>query len=585
MIVRCSKHLKKCASINFMCHKKLFGTTRITHDTKSGASALSSPRSLESSEKTMVPSGDITGELFPTATTPNSLSMVMAREPIVLPFDEVPGPSSLKLLARARHYVGQTGTQLTAGALTLGINLGAYIANRKQTRILSSLFDTYGSVVRFVSPVGGDIVLINHPHHIQQVFAAEGEQPVRSILDSLQKFRKDERSSAVSGLYNLHGEEWARQRKLIYEPLHSSLAKNMSTLEQVCDTFVEKIDLSRNCHDELNSNLYNEIHKWAFDCLGSLTFSKKFTMLNTDTVYSQCDMSWLYHGLEKSTEAILKCESGFQMWKIFPTFAWMSLVKHCNILDNLIGKYVMEVEQKLANLSVDDDDWFVKEESKDASLIHALLAAEEKLTPEDICTVVMDMLLLGVNTVSSAMSFMTYFLAKHQKVQRKLHLEIEKAAQEIKSGDNIASIKEKTPYLQACIKETLRLVPPIPILTRILPKNTILDKYNIPRGTLIIISTQDAALKESNFDDADRFHPERWLSIDAKYYNGFASIPFGFGSRKCLGQNVAETMLTILTYKLLQKFKLEYHYGDIQPTNTFIVKPNKPLKIRFIDRI
>ncbi|KAJ2951652.1 hypothetical protein O0L34_g13810 [Tuta absoluta] len=565
----------------YFIHKRLFGATRIAHNTKiNEASALASPRPGESSsEKTIVPSSDITGELFPTATTANSLSMVMSRESMVLPFDDVPGPSSLKLLSRARNYVGQTGTQLTAGALTLGINVGAYITNRKPTGMLSSLFDMYGPVVRFVSPVGGDIVLINHPYHIQQVFAAEGDQPVRSLLDSLQKFRIHQRNTTFSGLYNLNGEEWVRQRKLIYEPLHSSLAANMNSLEQVCDTFVDKIYDSRNCHDELNSNLYDEVHKWAFDCMGNLIFSKKFTMLNTDTVYSQCDMSWLYHSLQKSTEAILKCESGLQMWKIFPTFAWMSLVKHCNILDNLIGKHVMEVEQKLV-LSTDDE--YEYEEAKDTrSLISSLLTGEEKLSTEDICTVVMDMLLLGINTVSSSMSFMIYFLAKHQKVQRKLHQEIEQVVQEMRTG----GIKQNTPYLQACIKETLRLAPPIPILTRVLPKNTILDKYNIPRGTLIIMSTQDAALKESNFDDADRYHPERWLSLDAKYYNGFASIPFGFGSRKCLGQNVAETMLSILTYKLIQKFKLEYHYGDIQPTSTFIVKPNKPLKIRFIDRM
>lgn len=64
------------------------------------------------------------------------------------------------------------------------------------------------------------------------------------------------------------------------------------------------------------------------------------------------------------------------------------------------------------------------------------------------------------------------------------------------------------------------------------------------------MSTQEASLKESNFDDATKFNPKRWLQPDAKEYHTFASIPFGFGVRKCLGQNVAETMISLLTMKV-----------------------------------
>lgn len=64
------------------------------------------------------------------------------------------------------------------------------------------------------------------------------------------------------------------------------------------------------------------------------------------------------------------------------------------------------------------------------------------------------------------------------------------------------------------------------------------------------MSTQDASLKEGNYEDAAVFTPERWLKDDAKEYHAFASIPFGSGVRKCLGQNIAETMLSMLTTKV-----------------------------------
>lgn len=79
---------------------------------------------------------------------------------------------------------------------------GSYLNTRKPLNNLSVLFDEYGPVVRFVSPVGGDIVLLNHPEHIQKVYTMEGEFPVRSTLDSLEKYRIEHRNHVYGGLYN-----------------------------------------------------------------------------------------------------------------------------------------------------------------------------------------------------------------------------------------------------------------------------------------------------------------------------------------------------------------------------------------------
>jgi hypothetical protein len=57
--------------------------------------------------------------------------------------------------------------------------------------------------VRFISPVGSDIVLINHPEHIEKVYTMEGDLPIRSALDSLEKYRLEHRSNAFGGLYTV----------------------------------------------------------------------------------------------------------------------------------------------------------------------------------------------------------------------------------------------------------------------------------------------------------------------------------------------------------------------------------------------
>lgn len=74
--------------------------------------------------------------------------------------------------------------------------------------------------------------------------------------------------------------------------------------------------------------------------------------------------------------------------------------------------------------------------------------------------------------------------------------------------------------------------------------------FSIPRGTLIIISNHDASLKESNYEDAQLYHPERWLNADSKDYHTFASLPFGHGARKCMAQNIAGTMMSMLAIRV-----------------------------------
>ncbi|GBP23509.1 Probable cytochrome P450 301a1, mitochondrial [Eumeta japonica] len=128
----------------------------------------------------------ISNEILPSA--PITPMLMSIKEPIVLSFDDVPGPKSLKYLANVRQYFS---------------DIGAYFDTPKSFRTLSRLFDEYGPVVRFVSPVGKDIVLINHPDHIQKVYAMEGEYPVRSALDSLEKYRIERQNYIHGGLYTV----------------------------------------------------------------------------------------------------------------------------------------------------------------------------------------------------------------------------------------------------------------------------------------------------------------------------------------------------------------------------------------------
>lgn len=93
-----------------------------------------------------------------------------------------------------------------------------------------------------------------------------------------------------------------------------------------------------------------------------------------------------------------------------------------------------------------------------------------------------------------------------------------------------------------------------------------------------------------HFGDADDFVPERWLKAThpsacpaKKPSSPFVYLPFGFGPRSCVGKRIADMELSVILKRLLEKYHIEYHYGEIQYRNGFIIAPFGDLKFKFTE--
>ncbi|XP_008208149.1 probable cytochrome P450 12a5, mitochondrial isoform X1 [Nasonia vitripennis] len=496
-----------------------------------------------------------------------------------LPFEEVPGPVILKLWEKYWKYVPLFGTQLIRSVLINRLTEGRLQWNRNITPI-RYLFDEYGPVVKLKGPFAGDIVLIHRPEHIQKVFNEENDDATRSAIDILQHYRLNYRKYRFAGPYSAQetqGLEWLKIKKTLEMPIKKQINNQFAKLEITCDELLQRIRLMKNRQDEVSGNFNQELLRWGMESFWIILLNKKLGYLESTGYSETSEASRLIDALSTAHLYMSRCETGFQVWRFMETPFSKKLFNSCDVIDETIGKYIRIIQSSRLHESPSK---YNKNENICSSIIENLLV-DHSLNPDEVSTLLMDMIILGVQAAVNSQAFLLYFLAKNPRVQKRLFNEIISKTKDypILNKETL----EKMPYLDACIKECLRIRPPFPYLTRLLPKDIILHGYKIPKGTYLIMANQITFMREENFEDPEKFKPERWLKNDDSF-SVYSYLPFGKGLRSCMGENIAKLEIMLLTAKIIRNFRVEYEYSEICSRFLMMNVPNRPLRFRFVER-
>ncbi|KAL4877392.1 amino acid permease-domain-containing protein [Aspergillus karnatakaensis] len=170
----------------------------------------------------------------------------------------------------------------------------------------------------------------------------------------------------------------------------------------------------------------------------------------------------------------------------------------------------------------------------------------------DVAAECADHLLAGIDTTSDTLMWAIFALsqAENHPFQEKLRAEIRSLSLDDDNNNNNnnsdnsdnkiinALIADKLPYLDAVLKETLRLFAPLPgTEPRVADTDQVIDGYRIPRGTVVSISPYTLHRNSAVFADPLRFNPDRWMtgSVEelAAMKRGFWA--FSSGGRMCIG--------------------------------------------------
>ncbi|XP_020220266.2 beta-amyrin 24-hydroxylase [Cajanus cajan] len=205
-----------------------------------------------------------------------------------------------------------------------------------------------------------------------------------------------------------------------------------------------------------------------------------------------------------------------------------------------------------------------------------------------------DMFIAGTNGPASVLEWSLAELVRNPHVFKKAREEIDAVV------GNTRLVKEsdipKLPYLQAVVKETLRLHPPTPIFAREAMRACQVDGYDIPANSTIMISTWAIGRDKSYWDKPLEYNPERFLLADdpgkaridvrGQYYQ---LLPFGSGRRSCPGASLALLVMQATLASLVQCFDWvvndgKSHEVDMTEEGRVTVFLANPLKCRPVPR-
>nr|AKI33939.1 cytochrome P450 76AD1-like protein [Abronia nealleyi] len=213
------------------------------------------------------------------------------------------------------------------------------------------------------------------------------------------------------------------------------------------------------------------------------------------------------------------------------------------------------------------------------------LYKEKALNMGEINHLLVDIFDAGTDTTSNTFEWAMAELIRHPIMMRRAQTEIALVLGKdptIKEAD-VANM----PYLQAIIKETLRLHPPTVFL---LPRKAITDVklygYVVPKNSQILVNLWAIGRDPKVWNNPNEFMPDRFLNsdIDVKGRD-FGLLPFGAGRRICPGMNLAYRMLTLMLATLLQSFDWKLPHGitpkdlDMDEKFGISLQKTKPLQL------
>nr|UUB32624.1 cytochrome P450 CYP315A1 [Dendroctonus rhizophagus] len=419
------------------------------------------------------------------------------------------------------------------GLPVLGTTLSLMMAGStpKLHRYIDARHRQLGSIFKEnIGPVA--CVFIADPVDMRLVFAKEGKYPQHLLPEAWTVYNQQHNVSR--GLFFMDGVEWLHFRRILNSVL---LKGDQKWLQQCCEPPISRL-LAQICASPDKPPIRQLLYNWSLEVIVSVLIGPDQYCQSRNNLADQIGLlaSSVHSVFETSAKMALipsslaaKCR--LPRWKKFEAAATTALRAATALVESLESN-----EGLLGRL-------------------------QDQMTANELAKIVTDLILAAGDTTAFSMEWLLYLVAKHPEVQSRLRTE-----------------PTESPYLKNTVKEALRLYPVAPFLTRILSEDIQIKGFDIPAGTVLILSIFTSGRDSASFPEPQRFDPDRWA--DGRVLRS-ASLPFAMGARSCIGRKLAEYQLQTTLAQLVSRFQVEA-LNEVEMVLRMVAVPSEEVKFRFL---
>mgnify|MGYP003665519376 CR=1 FL=1 len=373
----------------------------------------------------------------------------------------------------------------------------------------------YGEIASFPWPMNS--VIVYSPRLIKEI-----------LVDNNRSYIKGEQIEEIRAVVgnglatNNNHDSWLKSRKLMAREF------NKKSVKKFYDIF------SKECHKSISQISSQKISQLdiceimkllTFNIATATTLGKKLSSEDAVKVNEAVHYT-----------SIVTYERIFQF---FPIPYWVPTLKNLNFnmhFKNLnsIVKGIISEEKNNKNASGE-------------SILEKLVHAKDEETgfsfkETELRDEILTLLIAGHETSAHTLTWAFGLLAKHQEIQQKLYLQIK----DLTDPEEITN----HPYLIQVIKETMRLYPAFPVLSRKANQNLNLGKYRLDKETNVVIPIYVTQRSTEYWDEPSTFNPDRFEGESGeKLDKSYQYLPFSRGPRRCIAELFAmDEMCLIIKY-------------------------------------
>ncbi|MCT2583856.1 cytochrome P450 [Actinophytocola gossypii] len=226
-----------------------------------------------------------------------------------------------------------------------------------------------------------------------------------------------------------------------------------------------------------------------------------------------------------------------------------------------------------AKRASDSDDLF-------AALCHARTDDGETFSDEDVVNHMIFLMMAAHDTSTIATSALVYYLGKHPEWQDRARAESLALGDEPLTVESLAAL----PTLDLVLKESMRLVAPVPWMVRKTVRDTDLLGHHVPAGVIVVTLAWLNHMLPEHWSNPFEFDPDRFDEDRREdKSHRFAYMPFGGGVHKCIGMHFGTYEVKTLAHELLRRFEWTVPDGyEVRwdPTALPLPKDGLPISLR-----